>query len=107
MVSPRVRSRPRAPWPPRAPGRPPGTIPARTARGAHGQLPEQEAELLLERRSDRGASRRRQAPQLPLVHAERLLARLVEELLVRVARLALVGGRAAQALVDVGPARGG
>src|SRR5689334_6172582 len=55
------------------------------ARVAHRELFEQEAELLLERRADRGARLGRQPPQLALVGAKRLLARLVEELLVGVA----------------------
>src|SRR5262249_37994764 len=51
------------------------------------ELGEQEGELLLQRAADRLADLGRQAPQLALVHAQRLLAGLVEELLVGVGAL--------------------
>src|SRR5262245_50827413 len=45
------------------------------ARAAHGELVEQEHELVLQRLTDRLARARRQRPQLALVEPERLLAR--------------------------------
>src|SRR6476661_718907 len=88
--SPRVRSRLRARAPRPAPRPPPGTCRGRTARAARRP-----------RAADGLARRRGHAPQLALVGADRLLAGLVEELLVGVAGLALVGGQGAQALVDL------
>src|SRR5262245_53727394 len=67
-------------------------------RAADRELGEQEGELLLERAGDRVADLGGEAPQLALEHAERLLAGLVEKLLVGVAALPLVGGRGAQLL---------
>src|SRR6185295_12899665 len=57
------------------------------ARSVRPQRLEQEAELVLERLAHRRARLRGQSPQPLLERAERLLSRLVEELLVRVARL--------------------
>src|SRR5438093_4406379 len=65
------------------------------------ELAEQELELRLQRAADRLARVRWQAPQLALEEAQRLLAGLVEELLVRVAALALVRRHDAQPLVDL------
>src|SRR5262245_4372285 len=61
---------------------------------------DQEAELVLERLADLAAYRGGHRPQFALERPQRLLAGLVEELLVGIARLALVGGAGAQALVD-------
>ncbi len=92
--SPRVRSRPRgrcaAPTRPPSAGNEPGTNGACCSASArvpgHVELLEQEGELLLERaRRSPSRDRRRHAPHLALEQAERLLARLVEELLVGVA----------------------
>src|SRR5512146_438548 len=60
------------------------------ARPSRLELLEEEDELLLEVRGDRGASPDRKVPERLLERAERLLARLVEELLGRVSGLALV-----------------
>src|SRR5262245_10545600 len=53
------------------------------ARLVHAESGEQEAELLLERLTHRGTRVRGQTPEPVLERAERLLPRLVEELLVR------------------------
>src|SRR5215470_8415484 len=76
-------------------------------RALDGELAEQERELVLERLADRLADRGRHSPHLALEETERLLAGLVEELLVGVARLALVGGRGAEPLVDLALEVGG
>src|ERR1035437_309590 len=70
----------------------------RDVRGRAGrrELREQEFEFLVERPIERRGGFAAQGPQLFLERPERLLARLVDELLVRVARLPLVGGVRAQ-----------
>src|SRR4030095_4438572 len=75
------------------------------ARGV--QLLDQKFEFILQRLADLAADVRRQAPQLALARAERLLAGLVEELLVGVARLALARLGHAQLLVDLALERRG
>src|SRR5262245_12934355 len=68
-----------------------------------GQLIEQERELLVVRLRERSLGRRGKVPQLTLERTKRLLARLVEKLLVRVGRLPLVFRVLQQPCVDRRP----
>src|SRR5579885_2095343 len=72
-------------------------------RARHPELLEQERERPLEIGGDRVANRRRQIPQPPFEGADRLLAALVEELLLGIARFPLVPALGLHPRGDLGP----
>src|SRR6186713_824513 len=70
-------------------------------RAVDAQLREEEVELLLERVADRLARALGEVPDLLLVGADRLLARLVEELRLRLVLLAFVRGVVVEPPLDL------
>src|SRR2546426_6795990 len=78
-----------------------------SARVGHAQLLEQERERPLEVGADRAAHVFGKIPQLPLERSDRLLAALVDELLLGIALLPLVLALGLHPLVELGPQTGG
>src|SRR3989454_11209449 len=77
------------------------------ARVGHAQLLEQERERPLEVGADRAAHVFGKIPQPPLERSDRLLAALVDELLLGIALLPLVLALGLHPLVELGPQTGG